>query len=117
MPTNALVEDAFEKNLAEMLAKADAYRRLGALALESVQDRSMAARAEESAKAYEGAAYEKAKWNARNMAIARGYPAIADRILHGMEVTIQPDLPPELERAICQWRSLVRVRPWRELFL
>lgn len=117
MPKSDLIGDALERQLEGMQAKADAYHRLALLARELVQDLSIATKAEQAAKAYEAAMYEKARWHARDLALACGQLGVAECVLYEVEVDDQLDLPTELKEAIRRWRTLTHCRPSRGIFV
>ena len=114
MSMSDFVSNTFEGNLAAMRAKADAYHHLARLARELLQDLSLANKADEAARSYEAALYERARWHARDLALSYGLPEVAERILYEVEIDGQVLLPVDLKAAIRRWRALVLFRPSRE---
>jgi hypothetical protein len=114
MSKNDLNGDALERQLEGLRAKADAYHRLSLLARELVQDLSIATKADEAARSHEEAMYERARWHARDLAIACGHSGVAECVLYEMDVDDQLVLPTELKEAIRRWHTLSRFRPNRE---
>jgi hypothetical protein len=115
MSKSDVTRDAFERTLEEMQAKANTYHDLAHLARHLVQDLSLARQAEEGARAYESAMYERARWFARDAAVAAGHLQVAERLVHEVEVDDELALPPQLKEAIRRWRALAHFRPSREM--